>query len=317
MENSIAERIKINFEGYEVGLTLLGTDLDNPILLVCGGGPGIPQYLVECLYPSVLPEKFVVCYFDYVACGASYTKVNPEEITDKLLMEETLAVTDYLRDRFNREKIYIMGHSFGTYIALSVVDKHPENYIAYLAVAQTCDQNKSEFMAYDHMKAQYEALGNDKMVKKLEKYNIKENEEDYNKYRYSGVRDNAMHNLGVGTTRDMKSVVTDLFFASFKCKEYTVRERIAIWQGKVQSNRFTAGKHDFNAFEEVPRIEIPVYFFGGKYDYTCCIDLQQEYYEFIDAPKKEFFLYESSAHSPVYEEAQRTNEVLEQILSEN
>lgn len=315
LENSIAEKTTIEMDGYRIGLTILGEDINNPVLIVCGGGPGIPQYLLEYLKPSVLPKEFVVCYFDYIGCGTSYVKVDPEDITNELYFEETLEVTNYLKERFNKEKIYIMGHSYGSYVALNMASMYPENYIAYLAVSQTCDQNKSEFLAYDYMKEQYEAMNNHKMVKMLEKYNIRNSEVDFYRYKTSGVRDKAMHALGVGSFRDMKSVITGLFFPSLRCRAYTIGERINIWKGKAQSNRFPAGVRDFNAFASVQHLDIPVYFFGGEYDYTCFVSLQQAYYDYVDAPKKEFYLYDNEAHSPIYENPDRTLEILEDILS--
>ena len=67
---------------------------------------------------------------------------------------------------------------------------------------------------------------------------------------------------------------------------------------------------DFNAFEDIPSLEIPVFFVVGRYDYTCYWGLQEEYYEAIEAPIKELYMFEESAHSPLYEEYDRGREVL-------
>ena len=121
------------------------------------------------------------------------------------------------------------------------------------------------------------------------------------------LRDLAMHELGVGTARDMDSVIKDIFFASLRCTAYTPIERINIWRGKafVDSSRRSNDKKSFNAFEDVKEIEIPIYFLAGKYDYTCCYSLQKEYYEMIKAPMKGFYTFENSAHSPLFEEPQK------------
>ena len=65
---------------------------------------------------------------------------------------------------------------------------------------------------------------------------------------------------------------------------------------------------------DVPRLELPVFFLAGAYDYTCCSSLQQKYYEAVSAPDKAFFLFEDSAHSPLYEEHERGRQVLEEIV---
>ena len=70
----------------------------------------------------------------------------------------------------------------------------------------------------------------------------------------------------------------------------------------------------FNAFESVRSIDIPIWFFAGEHDMTCATSVQKEYYDTIEAPEKEFFLYEGCAHSPIYEDGVRTWEILKKML---
>ena len=60
-DHSLNEKTYIEVNGAKIGLIILSDNVDNPVLIVCGGGPGIPQYLMESLYPSVLPEYFTDC----------------------------------------------------------------------------------------------------------------------------------------------------------------------------------------------------------------------------------------------------------------
>ena len=103
---------------------------------------------------------------------------------------------------------------------------------------------------------------------------------------------------------------------SLRISAYTPMERINIWRGKAASGAFAVhnDSRQFNAFDTVPDIEIPIYFFAGENDMTCCTSLQKDYYEMIEAPRKEFFLYEGCAHSPVYEDRNKTGEILERII---
>ncbi len=315
-ENGLSERTRVRIENGDLQIMLLSENTDNPVLLVCGGGPGIPQYLLENSYPSALSEVFTVCYWDYRGTGASYQQgISADSITTEQYIQDTLAVTDYLKDRFSNERIFIMGHSFGTYLALKTVQAHPERYCCYIAMSQIVDQKQSEYLAFDYMCEQYKKDGNSRMVTQFQKYDIRNSIEDYDEYFFSGLRDKAMHDLGVGTARNMKSVISGIFFPSLRCSAYTQAERIWIWKGKAQARSFPVTQEaiTFNAYEDVPRIEIPICFVVGKYDYTCCASLQQDYYEYIDAPEKELYLFENSAHSPLYEENANGKQVLTQI----
>ncbi|MDO4188236.1 MAG: alpha/beta hydrolase [Lachnospiraceae bacterium] len=318
LENSIAEKCYVNADGCDIGMILLSENANNPVLLVCGGGPGIPEYLLEYMYPSVLPKLFTVCYFDYRGTGLSSDKNSSADVmTTERYLEDVQIVTDYLRDRFAKEKVYIMGHSFGSYIAINTVKNHPEKYEAYFAMSQCTNQLESEYIGYDYMRAQYVKMNNAKMVKKFDNCPIRESDEMYEKYFSSSLRDSAMHELGVGTTRDMDSVITGIFLPSLRCTAYTWGERINLWRGKIMSNRFSVVKdsNGFNAWENVDSVQIPIYFFAGKYDYTCNFELQKEYYEYIKAPAKEFYVFENSAHSPIYEDPERATEIFKMLIN--
>lgn len=316
--NSIAEKYYLETEAGKLGMVILAKDISSPVLLVCGGSPGIPQYLIEYLYPSTLTDQFVVCYLEYRGTGLSYSSdIKAEEMTTEKYISDVVTVSQYLSQRFQQEKIYIMGHSFGTYIALKAVQQYPAYYHGYFAMSQICDQKESEYRAYDYMKEQYAQLGNSKMVEKFEAFPIRESDEMFTKYFSSSLRDRAMHELGVGTTRTMDSVVTGIFFPSLGCKAYTWQERINLWRGKANAVQFPVVMDSiwFDAVNEVPSLQLPIYFFAGKYDYTCSFDLQYGYYEQLRAPIKEFYVFENSAHSPIYEEPQKAHALFDKILA--
>ena len=56
---------------------------------------------------------------------------------------------------------------------------------------------------------------------------------------------------------------------------------------------------------QVPRLEVPVYFFEGVHDYTCNAALAREYFDGLKAPVKGFYRFDHSAHSPLFEEPDR------------
>ena len=312
----LSERACVETDDGALEIMLLSEDTENPVLLVCGGGPGIPQYLLEASYPSALPEEFTVCYWDYRGTGASWSADTVAAgMTTERYMQDALLVTDYLRERFSCERIYIMGHSFGTYLALKTVQAHPEKYICYLAMSQIVDQKESEYLAFDWMKSQYGQSGNTKMEKRFGQYDIRSSAKDYDEYFFSGLRDKAMHDLGVGTARDMHSVISGIFFPSLRCTAYTQAERIRIWKGKAASRAFSVTQDAivFNAVKDVPSVDLPVVFLVGKYDYTCSSALQEEYFSFLDAPEKKMYVFENAAHSPIYEEHDRGKQILIEI----
>jgi len=129
---------------------------------------------------------------------------------------------------------------------------------------------------------------------------------------YMKVRDKAMHGLGVGTTRDMKSVITGVFLASWLCPDYTLHEKLNIWRGKFLCDKlFLDEMFATDLTKRVTSLDLPVYFFHGKYDYTESYPEAKSYFERIRAPLKGFYTFEQSAHSPIFEEPARMRQIFE------
>lgn len=206
LEGSISEKIHVDINSTSLGMFIVGKDTSKPILLFLGGGPRIPEYFLESQYPSGLENDFVVCYLEYRGTSLSYhPDILPETLTTEQYLEDAVGVTNYLRERFGQEKIYLMGHSFGTYIGILTASMHPELYHAYIAMSQITDQEKSEQLVYHYMLEQYQQANKTKMITEFERYPIMSDDEAYKSYFNSSLRDTAMHELGVGTMHNMNS----------------------------------------------------------------------------------------------------------------
>lgn len=141
LENSIAERCFAEINGAKLGMIIKGQDTSNPILLFVHGGPGMPEYFLTKDYPTGLEEYFTVAWWDQRGAGLSYSSdINKEDMTIEQFVEDTIAVTNFLREKFGQEKIYLMGHSWGSFIAIEAAQKAPELYEAYIGVGQITNQ---------------------------------------------------------------------------------------------------------------------------------------------------------------------------------
>jgi pimeloyl-ACP methyl ester carboxylesterase len=221
-------------------------------------------------------------------------------------------VTNYLRNRFVKEKIYLMGHSGGTFIGIRAAARAPELYYAYIGVAQMSYQLKSERLAYEYMLQQFQENGNLEMVRKLEEAPVTMT--DGIPDAYLAVRDEAMHGLGIGTTHDMNSVLSGLFFPSLTFRGYTLLEKVNLWRGKSQSgvSPFWDELLATDLSKQVPELDLPVYFFEGIYDYTCSYTEAKSYFVKLKAPLKGFYTFEQSAHSPLFEEPEKMRLILQE-----
>ena len=310
LAGSISEKIQIRINGIDQGMFIRGKDKTKPVLLFLHGGPGLPEYAISYKYPAVLEDDFVVCWWEQRGAGLSYhPDIPPETMTFEQLISDTIEVTNYLRKRFGQGKIYLMAHSGGSFIGIQAAARAPELYKAYIAMSQISNQLESERLAYKYMVEQLTRLKDHNTLRKLEKYSIA----DINTPSYYAMRDAPMHRLGVGTTHEMHSVISGVFMPVMANSEYTLGEKVNIWRGKF----FTTKRADLwcklvktDLTRKVLKLEIPVYFISGIYDYTVNYTLAKEYFALLQAPMKGFYTFEHSAHSPLFEEPGKMQSII-------
>ncbi len=310
LAGSIAEKTHVEINGVQQGMIIKGKDVSNPVLLYIHGG--MPDYFLTQRYPTGLEDLFTVVWWDQRGAGLSYSAdIPPETLTTEQLISDTIEVTNYLRKRFGQEKIFLMAHSGGTFIGIQAAARAPELYHAYIGVAQQADQLRSEQLAYDFMLKQYAENGNAEMVQKLTAAPV--SLEGGIPDAYYAIRDDAMHGLGIGTMHTMRSVIRDIFFESFKNREYTPIEKFNLWRGKFSSGVSVVWDDivSTDLKERVPVLTIPVYFLHGIYDYTCSYAEAKAYFDGLTAPVKGFYTFEQSAHSPMFEEPEKVREILQ------
>jgi pimeloyl-ACP methyl ester carboxylesterase len=308
---SISEKIYVNINGVKLGMFIKSQNAANPVLMYVHGG--MPFYFLTQKYPTGLEDHFTMVWWDQRGAGLSYDAgIPPETDTVEQLLSDTIEVTNYLRRRFGQDKIYLMGHSGGTFLGIQAAARAPELYHAYIGVSQMTDQLKSEMLAHQFMLEQFKVNGDSEMVRKLEASPV--TIEGGLPDAYLALRDGAMHSLGIGTMRDMKSVISGIFLPSLTFREYSLSDKINLWRGKIRTGVSVMWpaimKTDLT--RKVPALEIPVYFLEGKFDYTCSYILAEEYFVKLQAPVKGFYTFGHSAHSPIFEEPEKARDIFRQ-----
>ena len=309
LAGSISEKVFVDINGVRQGMFIQGKDTSNPVLLYLHGG--MPDYFLKQKYPTGLEDVFTIVWWEQRGSGLSYNgNISKESITLEQLISDTLAVTNYLRNRFHQEKIYLMGRSGGTFFGIQAAARAPELYHAYIGVGQMSNQLKSERLAYDYMLKEFKANGNTEMVRNLEAAPV--TMEGGIPAAYLALRDQGMHSLGIGTTHDMKSIITGFFLSSLTFREYTLMEKVNLWRAKARNGVSVLWNTNLNMdlSQEVLELYLPVYFFEGVYDYTCSTTLARDYFEKLKAPVKGFYMFDQSAHSPIFEEPEKSLRIL-------
>ena len=305
------EKLFVEINGLRQGMVIQSEDTQNPVLLFLHGGPGSPEVAFSQQFPTGMEKLFTVCWWEQRGSGITYSRRIPKEtMTMEQMIADTLAVADYLRKRFGKEKVYLMGHSWGSVLGICTVQKAPERFYAYIGLGQVVRQDESERLAYRYMLDEFWARGDKKMLAKLKKHPIDKGAPIGMKYL--GVRSVGMMKLGIGIMHNMHSV-GECVKMVLGYKGYTLVEKLKYPMGSSFCMKyfwdFVMGT-DF--CQQVPRLEIPVYIFQGQYDYQVSYQLAKEYTQKLCAPVKGFYTFSDSAHSPCFEEPEKFCQLLQQ-----
>lgn len=303
------DKIFIEVNGVRQGMFIQRQAPDCPVLLFLHGGPGSPEIPFTQNFPTGLDELFTVCWWEQRGSGISYEKgISPDIMTIEQMIDDALVVVDFLRKSFNKEKIYLMGHSWGSLLGVLVAQRAPELFHAYVGIGQLVRQAESERLAYVFMLEAFRAQKNEKMVRKLEKYPIDQGGEI--SMEYLSLRSTGMQKLGIGMMHQWKSMLKPVM-SVLTYKGYSWKEKFKYPMGNLFSlNCLWDEVLQIDLGTRAPRLEVPVYIFHGKYDYQVSYVLAKAYLEKLEAPVKGFYTFDESAHSPCFEEAGKACRIL-------
>lgn len=311
------EKIFVEINGLKQGMFLQSENTENPVLLYLHGGPGSPEIAFAERLTTGLEKLFTVCWWEQRGSGISYNrKITPKEMTLEQMVSDTIEVTHYLRNRFGKEKIYIMGHSWGSLLGVITVKQQPELFHAYIGIGQIAQQVRSERLAYTYMLEEFCKSNDKKMIRQLKKFPIETGGDISLKY-LAGVRSEGMNKLGIGVMRSMPSMLGFVAIV-LKCKGYTLGEKFKFSLGSIFSLKCLCDcMIQMDLIKQVPCLQVPVYIFQGRHDYQASYVVAKDFVTALKAPIKGFYTFENSAHSPCFEEPEKMCNILRDDVLRN
>ncbi|MBM7624264.1 alpha/beta fold hydrolase [Sporohalobacter salinus] len=315
-QNGIESLERIRLGDLEQYILIRGKDNSKPVLLWLDGGPGEPliSYARDMGYETGLEEKFVMVYWDQRGVGKSYSsKISKDTMTIEQYVSDIHELTQKLKERFDVPKIYLLGRSWGTIIGTLSVAKYPNDYYAYIGVGQVAYSKGAEKISYQKVLDIARKRNNKEAIKELEEIGMPPyNSEEVRKERKWVINFEGFSKSGLNfTTHILKRILVS--------PEYSIKDIINVaLHGHFALNCLWEEANWTNFFKTVPKIEVPVYFLEGKYDFTVPWETAQKYYKFLKAPKgKDFIIFENSAHTVPNDEPDKFYDVIvNKVLNE-
>jgi len=321
IEHSIAEIKTIKLNGIDQFVLIRGKSIDNPVLLMLHGGPGSPQAHMNCKYNKELEDHYIVVNWDQRGAGASYyDSINTDNMNIDIMIDDVKDLSEILKSRFNKDKIFILGHSWGSYLGMRTIQKHPDLFYAYIGIGQVADQLKSEEMSYNFVMNKAKEENNEKAIRQLTEIGYPENGIYNDVATAMKVERNWVNEYGgAAYGKNQKGMFGLFLMPLLKFKEYSISDKLNYIKGVVKTQETMWNTILEDKLEDmVTEVEVPIYILQGKHDYQTCFVLAEKYYNSISAPQKEFIVFENSAHLlPYNNEVDKFHDIMiKRVLAE-
>ncbi|MFD1406508.1 alpha/beta fold hydrolase [Robinsoniella peoriensis] len=267
------------------------------------GGPGNSMMPLLHLYQYEWENDFTVVNWEQRNVGKTYFANDPAAVLQTMSAERVLQdvheVTAYLKQLFGKEKIILIGHSWGTVLGTMAVQTYPEDYSAYIGVAQSVNMVENERAGYEKTLEMAKAAGNQKDIKALEAvapYPPAKYSSDYTELRT--VR-TLQSKYGLSVNMNFGKIISILAapyysFNELKNSFIFSQQKVLDTQGRVvQFLMEEANIRNYGA-----DYQVPVYYIMGENDYVSPWLPAKEFFDEIVAPDKQIFCIPGADHLP-------------------
>jgi pimeloyl-ACP methyl ester carboxylesterase len=312
---SIATLEKVNLNGSEQWISIRGKDVNKPVLLFLAGGPGGSQLVTERRALAELENYFVVVNWEQPGAGKSFDAVDRRELSPERYVTDGIELVKYLRERFDEEKVYLVGESWGSTLGVWMVQRNPEYFHAFIGTGQMVAFLENDVMCYNFVLDLMQKQGNLKKVEQLQ-------QQGPPPYYGKGVAmKEAVFLTETFSYMNSDPNISDDGFNTFQDlagSEYGLYDKVNWFRGALDTIDVVYPQlWDVDFREQATQLEVPVYFLIGRHDVNAPPALTEQYYEILDAPHKELIWFEHSGHNPWVTESTRfIDMIVNKILTE-
>lgn len=299
------ETVKLG--GLDQWISIRGADRRNPVLLMIHGGPGYASMPTSWYFQRGWEDYFTVVNWDQRGTGKTYVENRGNETAAMLTIERILAdaeeIVVWLRRELGRDRIFVLGHSWGSYLGLRLAERHPEWLHAYIGMGQITDLLESERRGWRFAMDAARADGNAEAIAALEAV------APYAEGKAPKLEELRVQRRWVehyGGSAHGRTGSDDFTAAVRLAPEYTDEDVQLVWV----ANRLSVERlfPEFLAkvdLSGVAALDCPLILLLGRHDRLVSSRVAAEWFERVRAPEKTLVWFEHSAHEPHSEEPGR------------
>ncbi len=290
---SISSLEKVELNGNKQWVSYRGKDKSNPVLLVLSDGPGKSQMSEFNKLLEALQEDFVLVNWDELGSGKS--NKFKDDYTIENYVSDGVELSRYLCKKFNQDKIYVLGNSFGSTLGILMLKEAPDLYESFIGTSSIVSVKRNEEYRYNKALEIAESINDEEELRKLKAqggppydkkmYNKQKVYYDYLKVKE--LEDNKIQGEGENKRGRILS------------SEYGLLDKIHVISSQKNTyDRIFKSYYDIDLIDTVKDVKVPVYFIQGSRDYLASSELLNEYFSILNAPDKQILWLEKSGSMP-------------------
>lgn len=289
-EGGINESMYVDINGNRQWIGIYGQDKDNPVLLYLHGGPGSATSLYDYAFTRKWSDDYTVVTWDQRGCGKSYDKAHKQTITADVMMQDGKAMTEFLRDHLQVDKITLLGHSWGSFFGANLALTYPEFYDAFIGTGQVIDMDENERRLLEAALTWSENDPEGREMVDRWAASRGTDEEDF------GLRNNIMVRYGYGMMKDGTDycLPAAIWFNPY----YSFRELLSSQEAVFEQYLPFVLSDGFKQMSLLGRYDYAMPFFNinGDMDYQTNFELACDYFQQVNAPAKRLFVLKNATH---------------------
>jgi len=319
LPGSIAELATVSLGGKNQSIMIRGHSVENPVLLYLSGGPGQTDLPYTRVLFEDLEKDFIIVGWDQRGSGKSYAALDPvSTLTLDQAISDTIELADYLRARFDEEKVYLLGESWGSTLGVLAAQRQPDRFYAFIGSGQMVSQRETDRQLYKDVLDLASQTGDEALAQQMHAYG-EPPYEDLLAYPFVMEQYEKLYKPHTPPQAYIeRGMAADLGPWGIKASEYSLVEKVNVLRAAL--DMFSVMYPQIQGVDfrnDVPSLDVPVYILDGEAELTSRRDLALEWYAQLQAPLKHLYSFENSAHSTAFEQFEAFHQILlETILPE-
>lgn len=300
---------RVDLGGVPQWISIRGQDRANPVLLFLHGGPGDPGIGISWAYQRPWEDYFTVVNWDQRAGGKNAPTADREALFETMtlnrMVRDAEELVDYLRERLEKDRIVVLGHSWGSVLGVHLARRRPEWLHAYVGVGQASSMPEIERALLEATLERARAAGDSEAVRELREVERFPPETDGDATGDQAVvrKWARIHDGGWYGKDDWSAYFSlPLLSPAYTAEEATAARDGAAW---VAWRLVTEGLFDYDLRDAGTEFEVPIVLIMGRLDLHTPYETARAYFDELDASHKRFVTFERSAHLPFLEQPGR------------